>query len=163
VPSDVYSRPPRASDGCIVLANADLESLGQYVQVGLTPVIIADEIEWSDAKALEAERRSLAAAVEQWRADWESRDTGRYLSHYSAKFSDLEAWSAHKRKVNAGKRWIKVGLADVAMFRYPRQGDFVMVTFGQDYRSDSLSNVMRKRQYWVKEGARWKIIYEGAA
>jgi murein L,D-transpeptidase YafK len=163
VPSDVYSRPPRASDGCIVLANADLESIGQYVQVGLTPVIIADEIEWSDAAALEAERKSLAAAFEQWRVDWESRDTERYLAHYSAKFADREAWAAHKRKVNAGKRFIKVGLTEVSMFRYPRQGDFVMVTFSQDYRSDSLSNVMRKRQYWVKEGARWKIVYEGAA
>ena len=48
------------------------------------------------------------------------------------------------------------------MFRYPRERDFVVVTFDQDYRSSSLSNVMRKRQYWVKEGARWKIIYEGA-
>jgi murein L,D-transpeptidase YafK len=163
VPSDVYSRPPRASDGCIVLANADLESLGQYVQVGLTPVIIADEIEWSDAAALEAERRSLAAAVEQWRADWQSRDTERYLAHYSAKFDDLAGFSAHKRKVNAGKRWIKLGVSQVSMFRYPRQGDFVMVTFEQDYRSDTLSNVMRKRQYWQKEGARWKIIHEGAA
>jgi len=163
VPSDVYSRPPRASDGCIVLANPDLESLGQYVQVGLTPVIIADEIEWSDAAALEAERKSLAAAFEQWRVDWESRDTDRYLAHYSAKFADREAWAGHKRKVNAGKRWIKVSLTEVSMFRYPRQGDFVMVTFAQDYRSDTLSNVMRKRQYWVKEGARWKIVYEGAA
>jgi murein L,D-transpeptidase YafK len=163
VPSDVYSRPPRASDGCIVLANADLESLGQFVQVGLTPVIIADEIEWSDAASLEAERRSLAAAVEQWRADWESRDTEKYLAHYSPTFDDLAGWSAHKRKVNAGKRWIKVGLAEVSMFRYPRQGDSVMVTFQQDYKSDTLSNAMRKRQYWKKEGARWKIIHEGAA
>jgi hypothetical protein len=65
--------------------------------------------------------------------------------------------------VNGAKRWIKVGLSRVAMFRYPRQSDFVVVTFDQDYRSDGLSNVMRKRQYWVKEGARWKIIYEGAA
>jgi hypothetical protein len=43
----------------------------------------------------------------------------------------LAAWSAHKQKVNAGKKW--------------------------------MSNVMRKRHYWVKEGARWKILYEGAA
>jgi hypothetical protein len=65
--------------------------------------------------------------------------------------------------VNGAKRWIKVGLSRVAMFRYPRQSDFVVVTFDRDYRSDGLSNVMRKRQYSVKEGARWKIIYEGAA
>jgi len=166
VPSNVYSRPPRASDGCIVLANPDLESVGQYVQVGLTPVIIADEVEWSDPAAVEADRASLAAAVERWRVDWESRDTERYLAHYSARFTapgqDLAAWSAHKRGVNGTKRWIKVGLSKVAMIRYPRERDFVVVTFDQDYRSDSLSNAMRKRQYWVKEDGRWKILYEGA-
>jgi murein L,D-transpeptidase YafK len=167
VPSDVYSRPPRASDGCIVLANPDLESLGQRLQIGLTPVIIANEIEWTDRAALEAERAGLAATLEQWRADWQGRDTERYLAHYSQRFAssgqDFAAWAAHKRKVNAGKAWIKVNLSRVAMLRYPHERDVVVVTFEQDYRSNGLSNVMKKRQYWVKEGARWKILYEGAA
>ena len=167
VPRDVYSRAPRASDGCIVLANPDLESVAQYLQVGLTPVIIADDVEWADASAVEAERAALAGALERWRADWESRDTERYLAHYSERFKadgqDLAAWSAHKRKVNAGKRWVKVGLSQVAMFRYPRERDFVVVTYQQDYRSNSLSNVMRKRQYWMREDGGWKILYEGAA
>jgi murein L,D-transpeptidase YafK len=167
VPRDVYSRAPRASDGCIVLANPDLESVGRYLQVGLTPVIIADDVEWADASALEAERAALAAALEDWRADWESRDTERYLAHYSERFrfgkQDLAAWSAHKRQVNAGKRWVKVGLSQVTMLRYPRERDFVVVTYQQDYRSNSLSNVMRKRQYWIREDGGWKILYEGAA
>ena len=167
VPSDVYSRPPRASDGCIVLANSDLDAVARYVQVGQTPVIIADEVEWADPAAVEMDRRSLAAALEQWRADWQSRNTAKYLEHYSSQFrtgrQDLAAWAAHKGKVNGARSWIKVGLSRVAMLRYPRQSDFVVVTFDQDYRSNGLSNVMRKRQYWVKEGARWKIIYEGAA
>jgi murein L,D-transpeptidase YafK len=166
VPSNVYSRPPRASDGCIVLSNPDLESIGRHVQVGMTPVIIADEVEWSDAATIEAERAGLAAALEQWRSDWQSRDTDRYLGHYSPRFAagaqKLADWASHKRKVNGGKRWIRVDLSRVAMFRYPRERDFVVVTFDQDYRSNSLSNVMRKRQYWVKEGAAWKIIYEGS-
>ena len=164
-PSDTYSRPPRASDGCIVLANTDLEAVGRQLQIGLTPVIIADEIEWTEAAALEAERKGLADTLQAWRADWESRDTDRYLAHYAARFSaggdDLAAWSEHKRKVNAGKTWIKIGVSRVAMFHYPRE-KFVVVTFEQDYRSNNLSNVMRKRQYWVREGARWKILYEGA-
>ncbi|HEX2650381.1 MAG TPA: L,D-transpeptidase family protein [Burkholderiales bacterium] len=164
-PSSTYSRPPRASDGCIVLANTDLEAVGKNLQIGLTPVIIADEIEWTDAASLERERKGLAGALEAWRADWESRDTGRYLRNYDARFSsggeDLAAWSEHKRKVNAGKAWIKVGLERVSMFQYPRE-KFVVVSFEQNYRSNNLSNVMRKRQYWVHEGARWKILYEGA-
>jgi murein L,D-transpeptidase YafK len=167
VPSNLYSRPPRASDGCIVLANPDIESLGRHLQVGLTPVIIADQIEWVDTVALERERASLTAAMEQWRGDWQSRDTDRYLAHYSQRFAsgsqNLTAWGEHKRKVNAGKSWIKVGLSRVSMLRYPSERDIVVVTFDQDYRSDGLTNVMRKRQYWVKEGERWKILYEGGA
>ncbi|HUQ74099.1 MAG TPA: L,D-transpeptidase family protein [Burkholderiales bacterium] len=167
VPSNVYSRAPRASDGCIVLANPDLDAVGRHVQVGLTPVIIADRIEWSDAVALDRERASLGAALEQWRLDWQSRDTDRYLAHYSQRFAagtqDRAAWGEHKRKVAAGKSWIKVNLGRVGMLRYPHERDIVVVTFDQDYRSDGLSNVMKKRQYWVKEGDRWKILYEGAA
>jgi murein L,D-transpeptidase YafK len=166
VPSNLYSRPPRASDGCIVLSNQDLDALGRQLQVGLTPVIIADQIEWVDSVAIDRDRASLAAAIEQWRADWQSRDTDKYLSHYSQRFAsgnqDLKAWGEHKRKVNAGKTWIKVNLSRISMLRYPRERDVVVVTYEQDYRSVGLANVMRKRQYWVKEGERWKILYEGA-
>jgi murein L,D-transpeptidase YafK len=163
-PSDTYSRPPRASDGCIVLANADLEAVGTTVQIGLTPVIIADEIEWTDAAALEVERKGLAKAFEAWRAAWESRDSDKYLGFYTARFNsaeqDLAAWSEHKRKVNGAKSWIKVAVSRLAMLQYPRE-NFVVVSFDQDYRSSNLSNVMRKRQYWIKDDGRWRILYEG--
>ena len=150
-----------------MLANADLQALGAQLQIGLTPVIIADEIEWSDAQALEAERASLATALEQWRSDWQSRDTDHYLAHYSERFAapgqKYAAWAEHKRKVNAARTWIKVSLTRVTMLRYPHERDVVVVTFNQDYRSNGLSNVMKKRQYWTKENGRWKILYEGAA
>jgi murein L,D-transpeptidase YafK len=165
-PSDTYSRPPRASDGCIVLANADLEAVGRKVEIGRTPVIIADQIEWMDAATLEEERKGLAAAIESWRVDWESRDTEKYLSHYAARFKSDDQnraqWGEHKRKVNAGKAWIKVELSRVSMLQYPRER-FVVVGFDQDYRSNNLSNAMRKRQYWIKEDGAWRILYEGGA
>jgi murein L,D-transpeptidase YafK len=166
-PSDTYSRPPRASDGCIVLANPDLESVGRKVQTRLTPIIISDEIEWTSAAELARERRSLEEALDAWRRDWESGDSARYLAHYSPRFQsgdqDYRAWAAHKRRVNAAKQWIRVRLHDTAMFRYPRERDFIVVAFDQDYRSSNMSNRMRKVQYWVREEGRWKILYEGAA
>jgi len=30
------SRPPRSSDGCVVLTNEDLQKLGKALQIGLT-------------------------------------------------------------------------------------------------------------------------------
>lgn len=167
VPSALYSRPPRASDGCIVLSNPDLLSVSQQLQIGLTPVIIADAIEWTDGAALEAERAALAGEIEQWRSDWQSRNTERYLAHYSHDFrapnQNYASWAAHKRKVNAAKSFIQVKLGDLSMLRYPHERDVVVVTFEQDYRSNGLSNVMKKRQYWAKEAGRWKILYEGPA
>src|SRR3972149_4530460 len=37
-PSNTYSRPPRDSDGCIIVSNQDLKSLARYIKTGSTPV-----------------------------------------------------------------------------------------------------------------------------
>ena len=165
-PSDTFSRPPRASNGCVVLSNRDLDALAKSLQVGLTPVIISEKIEWQSIDELAIDRKALKDAIEQWRSDWESRDTTRYLQHYSKKFSsvsqDYSAWSKHKETVNAGKEWIKVGVSGLSMFRSPGQ-DLIVVSFEQDYRSNNLANSMKKRQYWINESGHWRIVYEGAA
>jgi murein L,D-transpeptidase YafK len=165
-PSDTYSRPPRASDGCVVLANADLDVIEKDLQIGLTPVIISENIEWLSQDDWTEERKALNDEIEHWRSDWESLDTESYLRHYSHDFesgsANLEKWSAQKRQVNAQKEWIKLKISSVSMFRNPGKGDMVVVTFEQDYRSNNLSNVMRKSQYWIKEDHKWRIVYEGA-
>ena len=165
-PKDTYSRPPRASDGCVVLANEDLNKLTPYLQVGITPVIIANRMDWSDEHDQE-DRDILLQEVEKWRKDWASRDTNAYLNHYSRKFSsdktDYAAWAKQKQQVNTGKSWIKVNLTNVSAFTYPEQPNMVVVNFEQDYSSNNLSNRMKKRQYWVKSSKGWQIIYEGAA
>jgi murein L,D-transpeptidase YafK len=166
-PSDTYSRPPRASDGCVVLTNRDLDALASYLQIGLTPVIISNTVEWLSVDDWAAERSALNKQIESWRKDWESRDVDRYLAHYSKSFRNNEGgyvrWAEQKKAVNASKSWIKVQLDKVSVFRSPGKQDLVVVTFEQDYRSNNLSNVLKKRQYWLKEGGRWKIVYEGFA
>lgn len=163
-PSNTYSRAPRASEGCVVLANDDLTRLGQYIQTGKTPVIIAEQVEWVPYEALDARRNDLAAAIDQWRKDWESRDTARLLSHYSASFrtgsQTLQDFGASKQKVNAAKSWIKVGLDNVSLLLYPERPDFALVSFVQDYQSNNLNDRTAKRQFWSRENGRWKIIHE---
>lgn len=166
-PQDTYSRPPRASDGCVVLANRDLGALAGSLQVGITPVLIGSGIEWRREGQWQAERSELRAAFDAWEADWESRDLARYGAHYSSRFSaggaSQQEWLAQKGRVNAGKTWIEVETRNVSMLRNPGREEYVVVTFDQDYRSNNLSNRMRKRQYWQREDGRWKIVYEGAA
>lgn len=164
-PSDTYSRPPRASSGCVVLPNPDLESLGRYLQVGITPVIISDSIDWVPPQSLEGERQALDRALEHWRRDWESMDLKRYFSHYAENFQadgvDLTQWEKQKQQANASKSWIKIHLSDISIFRYPGADNLAVVTFNQDYSSNNLQSRSRKRQYWLREGGGWKIVYEG--
>lgn len=166
-PSNTYSRPPKASEGCVVLSNVDLDSLSKNLQIGLTPVIISNSIEWLSFDDWQNERSTLNKEIDEWRSDWESRDTNRYLSHYSNKFQagkqSLEQYAQQKRQVNAGKEWIKVKLNNMSMFRDPGNDDLVVVTFEQDYQSNNLNNRMKKRQYWIREDGNWKIIFEGSA
>ncbi|MCK6405040.1 MAG: L,D-transpeptidase family protein [Rhodocyclaceae bacterium] len=166
-PSDTFSRPPKASDGCVVLANSDLDALAKNLQPGVTPVIISNDIEWLSLDDWQKERAALNQTIDMWRADWESRDTDRFLRHYSKKFQagkqGFDEFARQKQQVNAGKEWIKVKTGNLSMFRNPGKDELVVVTFEQDYRSNNLSNQMKKRQYWIREDGAWKIIYEGAA
>ncbi|MEO8038063.1 MAG: L,D-transpeptidase family protein [Betaproteobacteria bacterium] len=166
-PRNTYSRPPRASDGCVVLTNEDLGAIARELQIGVTPVIISGGVDWVAEQDLERVRTSLESSFERWRKDWESLQTDEYLANYASSFStggaNFAEWAAQKRAVNSGKSWVKVKLEGVSMFLYPGPEPLAVVTFTQDYSSSNLSNVMKKRQYWMREGARWKIVYEGAA
>jgi murein L,D-transpeptidase YafK len=165
-PSDTYSRPPLASNGCVVLSNDDLNHLGKMVDVGNTPVIITNHMDWSSDED-KADRSALLKEIEQWRSDWSSLNTDSYLNHYANDFFsgsfNRDSWSAQKRLVNSGKSWVKVNVSDISIFPYPTQPNMVVVNFEQDYTSNNLNNRMKKRQYWMKRDNRWQIVYEGAA
>lgn len=163
-PSDTYSRPPRSSNGCVALTNTDLVALSRYLQVGVTPVIIAQDFTWAAASNVGRENNGLLAEIETWRTDWETRDAQRLTRHYSPSFRsgtlDLAAWAAQKTAINQSRAWIKVKVSDLSLFRYPGQPNLVVATFRQDYQSDALSSQGWKRQYWLREGGAWRIVSE---
>jgi len=167
-PSNTYSRPPRASDGCVVLTNPDIRSISPVLHSGRIPVVITNSVQWPSSDEVATKKEDLVEAVEQWRRDWEAQDTEGYLSHYSHAFfsqdRNFDSWAADKRRIQAGKPSVKVKLSNISMFRYPGdQRPMVVVNFEQAFKSNVLDNQMRKRQYWVLENKRWKILYEGAA
>jgi murein L,D-transpeptidase YafK len=163
-PSETYARPPWATDGCVVLTNEDLTRIRRYVEIERTPVVIGEAVDWRPPEQWEAEREAFLAALDKWKADWESLDSERYLSNYSHRFrsanKDYASWSASKRRVNSGKSWIKVGLHEVSLFEYPGERNLMMVSFQQDYRSNNMSKTTFKRQFWAREGGQWRIVHE---
>jgi murein L,D-transpeptidase YafK len=167
-PSTTYSRPPNASDGCVVLTNQDLNAIAPILQTGKTPVIIANNLKWIDANTATTDKDALQVAINSWLSDWKSQNTPKYLSHYSHEFSsdgiNFQQWSDHKFTVQASKPKVDIALTNISMFAYPdAEKKLVVVDFTQDFKSPTLSNKMQKRQYWIQEDNTWKIIYEGSA
>jgi murein L,D-transpeptidase YafK len=169
-PSNTYSRPPRASDGCVVLTNQDLKSLEPFLQAGKTPVVIVNNLEWLDStsNSPETQKKELSDAIDKWLNDWKAQYTHKYMSHYSKEFSsdgiNFQKWAEHKQRVQAGKPQVEISVSDISMFSYPdTEKKLVVVDFVQDFKSSTLKNKMQKRQYWIQENNSWKIIYEGAA
>lgn len=161
VPSNTYSRPPRSSDGCVVVANPDLKELSRWIKVGSTPVIITDRTDWVSRQEWEQSRNALLAQLQAWESDWEARDADRFLRHYSTVMTNGEAagWARDKRRNILEKDWIRIHLSDISLFLYPG-GEMAYTEFTQRYTSDKLSSVSTKRLYWRLEKDVWKVALE---
>lgn len=160
VPTDTYSRPPRSSDGCVVVTNPDLNELSRYVEVGVTPVLIADRTDWIAREAWQNLRQELLDQLGRWRSDWESRDTDRFLNHYAPSFlTNDQDWADNKRRNIANKDWIRIQLAQTSLFLHSG-GEVAVASFEQQYNSDKFSNQTQKRLYLRREFDAWRIALE---
>ncbi len=161
-PSNTYNRAPRASDGCLVLTNPDLNELGQWVRPG-TPIVITERVEWLERKAWGDYRQAMLDELAQWRSDWESRNAEQFLRHYSNGFLQGagKTWAEGKRRNLSDKTWIRVALSDASLYLYRFDDeDLAVATFQQDYASDKFTDASRKRLYLRLEDKAWRIALE---
>ncbi len=79
-PPGQFSRAPRASDGCVVLANPDLERLLRTVEIRSTPVVIAPSLQWVAPIKLQADAAPFSDALARLaRSQGQSGDADRLL------------------------------------------------------------------------------------
>jgi murein L,D-transpeptidase YafK len=163
VPSDSYARSPNSTDGCVVLANPELQTILDRVQPRQTPVVIARSLQWVTPTNTEPQRRSLHNLIEGWRVARASGDLNRLMSFYSPQFAngtkDLHQWRQLLEKEVTQQRGRALQLKDVAILGWKDKSDILVVTFGEV--ADGQRTGAVKRQYWGKEGGLWKIFYEG--
>jgi murein L,D-transpeptidase YafK len=164
-PSDSYSRPPLSSDGCVVLTNPDLNKLTASVEIGKTPVLISENVEFVSRAKWANDRNLAAKMLEDWRRDAESLNPSKLMTNYSRKFrtekgEDFATWFPKQHQFMSGIKDLSLTLKDVTTFFYPGRDDMIVTTFTQYAQIGKSRSTTRKRQYWVKEGNQWKIVYE---
>ena len=162
-PPDQFSRAPLATDGCVVLANPDLERIIRTVQIRTTPVVIAKSLQWVAPQSLQQETTAFETTHKAWAADKSGSNIARVLSWYAPEFNSfgksLADWTptlqAELKKAAGRSTQIK----DVSYLRWKDSSDTMVVTFAELSRGSAVGVI--KRQYWTRKSGQWKIFFEG--
>ncbi len=162
-PPTQYSRAPKATDGCIVLANPDLLRIIRTVELRTTPVVITKNIRWVSPQAVEYDARRFNEVLQAWRSAKASGDVARILGFYESGFSGNGKTLAEWRPVLTGEleriRGHDLQLKDVSLLRWTDSADTMVVTFSEAAAGSRVASI--RRQYWMRLGAQWKIFFEG--
>ena len=162
-PPNQFSRAPQATDGCVVLANPDLDRIVRTVEIRTTPVVIAPRLEWVLPHSVRAQSEPFEAVLTAWRIAKSSGDMDHLLRFYTPDFNSfgktLGEWVPSLRGEVDRVRGRAIQLKDLSYLRWTDATDTMVVTFGEI--ADGSTTGPTKRQYWVRQGDEWKIFFEG--
>lgn len=162
-PSAQYSRAPEATDGCVVLSNPEMEHLLRLPGWRMTPVIIADKLDWVPAGQASLAYTEFKPRLDQWIADRQSTDIDQLKTHYSQRFErdalDLAHWWPKLVQAAATQRNAKP-LEVISVLNWNDGEDTMVVTMSDPNTKDKRQPVFL-RTYWQKEAGHWKLVFEG--
>ena len=161
-PPTEFARFPKASDGCVVLANPDFEKVNKLINPKTTPVIITENINWVSPTILEPERRLFADTVQLWLAAKSSNQLDKLTWFYDNNFyngKNLSDWKIALRDDQAKLQGKASTVSDLSFVRWQDKDDIMVLTYNENssFRKTSVT----KRIYWIRVASQWKIFYEG--
>lgn len=122
------------SEGCIVVNNDQIRAVNRHVRLGLSPILIYDELKEDYLRA--DFRPSLRDAFERWLNAWKTKDIETYANTYVRDFSyngmNYDAYKRYKKGLNQKYSTIDVKAENVRFYYHPK---YDVVTFTQDYAS----------------------------
>ena len=121
-PPTQFSRAPQATDGCVVLANPDLEHIIRTVEVRATPVLIAPQLRWVSPNISRTEGKPFEDALLAWRNAKTAGDVNQVLSFYTSDFNSngktLAQWVPTLRSEMQKTQGRTIQLKDVSYLRW---------------------------------------------
>jgi murein L,D-transpeptidase YafK len=157
VPPGDERRPVWDTDGCIALANGDLEALAPRLELNATPVIVTRAMHLVDPDALVETTAMLRAALESWRIAIETGDAMGYLSLYAESFTyrglDREEWVGFRAEQFASRKPASVEIEDLVLLQEPEDESTFIARFRLRRQGADARQSLIKRLYWRRDDA----------
>jgi murein L,D-transpeptidase YafK len=152
------------SRGCVVVQNADLKELSQYIDLDHTPIIVVQDIFFLSKSTWEKNRKDISDAVSKWAKAWQAKDFDTYIGSYDAQsFFDRSRGNYNSYK-NYKKAVFSRPDSPVIKFDFisiMSTDQYAVVHLQQDYRSNVINDIGKKTLYLKKDSNYdWKIIGE---
>jgi murein L,D-transpeptidase YafK len=152
------------SRGCVVVQNADLKEISQYIELEHTPVIVTQDVTFLSKTTWERNRKDINDAVTKWARAWQTKDFETYIASYDAqKFYDRSkgnyaSYKAYKKAVFSRPDSPNIKIEFISILINP---EYAVVNLQQDYRSAVINDIGKKTLFLKKDANyEWKIIGE---
>lgn len=152
------------SRGCVVLQNADLRDISQFIELENTPIIVVQDVLYLSKATWERNRADINQAVSKWAKAWQKKDFDTYISSYdSVRFKDrskgnYSAYKAYKKAVFSRADSPNIKLDFVSILA---NLDYAVVHLQQNYQSSVINDIGKKVLYLQKDANyEWKIVGE---
>lgn len=162
-PSNQFTRAPQATDGCVAVANPDLERIINTVEIRTTPVVIGQNLNWVLPSNLTNQKQVFADMLQTWASSKRRGRESEFLRFYAPDFGvadmDLNKFSESLKADLKRTDNRPVTIKDISLIRWTDEADTMVATFGEVRDGDAVGRTIR--QYWQRRSSGWKIIYEG--
>lgn len=152
------------SRGCIVAHNQNLIKISDFIELDKTNIIVVHDLNFLTDAAWTSEKIKIQETIDGWLNSWKEERFEDYIGFYSPKeFRDpirgnYNNFKNYKKAVfsNPGSP-----LINASEYTILQTSDYTIVTFIQEYSSNSINDTGKKILYLKKdEFYNWKIVAE---
>ncbi len=162
-PSAQYARAPESTDGCVVLSNPEMKRLLQMPDLRMTPVVIAEQLEWVNAEQAAQTWDTFKPTLDQWLQARNGRDPQALKTLYSPRYEQdgvgLEQVWPRLAQTTLGYSQSQP-LEPVSVLHWKDQDNTMVVTL-KDPNQTHPQGAAYLRMYWQKENGQWRLVFQG--
>ncbi|GAP35665.1 L,D-transpeptidase family protein [Piscinibacter sakaiensis] len=170
VASNLFSRAPLATDGCVALANPDLLEMATFIERQETPILIAERLEWVRPEAAQQRQAGFLRAFDAWKAARSAADAGAQQRFYAdqrtvvSTVPEIAARSTERQRALMPVAFTpaapNASIDAVTVLAWRDDRDVVVVTFTETTPGGNRPRL--KRQYWLEQDGQWQVVFEGS-
>jgi hypothetical protein len=162
-PSAQYARAPESTDGCVVLSNTEMGRLLLKPDLRMTPVIIANQLEWVNSNQAGQTWTAFKPVLDKWLQARNDRDPEALKIHYSPRYEQdgmglAQAWPRLAQTMLGQNQSQPLELVSVLNWK---DQDHTMVVTMKDPNQNHPQGTAYLRTYWQKENGQWRLVFQG--